>query len=64
MPIDEGTRREYATKAANAHCRCFKCDRIRNDTHEKCGPKPADPGIQSFEGASQGRLYFRIFFIS
>lgn len=42
MPIDAKTRDEYATKAANNQCRCFKCDGIRNDTHQKCGPKPCN----------------------
>jgi hypothetical protein len=40
--IDEKTRDKYAQQAANERCRCFKCDGIRNDTHEKCGPKPCN----------------------
>lgn len=42
-PVDLGsitTRDRYATMAANNHCRCFKCDKIVNDTGAKCGPKP------------------------
>lgn len=42
MPITEEERNKYATMAANNQCKCFKCDGIRNDTRQKCGPKPCN----------------------
>ena len=61
MPIDEETRKEYATKAANAHCRCFKCDGIRNDTHQKCGPKPCNTCPEWYAAYWGARLALEMF---
>lgn len=61
MPIDEATRKEYATKAANAHCRCFKCDRIRNDTRQKCGPKPVNTCPEWYAAYWGARLALKMF---
>lgn len=42
MAMTSKERDHYASMAANTQCRCFKCDKIRNDTHQKCGPKPCN----------------------
>lgn len=59
--IDENTRDKYATAAANQHCRCFKCDGIRRDTGEKCGPKPCNTCPAWYDGYWTARLALEMY---
>lgn len=59
--ITEEDRDKYAMAAASQHCRCFKCDGVRNDTLEKCGPKPCNVCPERYAGYWTARLAFEMY---
>ena len=61
MPIDEATLKEYATKAANTHCHCFKCDGIRDELIRMCGPKPCNTCPKWHAAYAGARLALEMF---
>jgi len=59
--ITKEERNKYAEAAANQRCRCWKCDGIRNDTKEKCGPKPCNTCNEWRDGYWTARLALEMY---
>jgi hypothetical protein len=42
MAMTSEERDHYASMAASTQCKCFKCDKVHKDAHQKCNQKPCN----------------------